>query len=317
LDNSLNQHNPIQVSVVVPLFNEAESLPELTQLIEANLQAANHTFEIIFVDDGSTDESWNVIEDLKKSFSFVRGVKLRRNYGKSAALQAGFDIVKGDFICTMDADLQDDPAELPPMIQMLKDGYDLVSGWKQKRYDPISKTLPSRFFNFVTSKSTGIALHDFNCGLKAYKAEVIQNINLYGELHRYIPLLAQDEGFRKIGEKAVQHHPRKYGYSKFGFSRFVKGFLDLVSLLFVQRYLQRPMHFFGTIGTISLLSGSGIITYLTFGRIFLNQYLSNRPLLIFGVLLMVLGVQFFSVGLIGELIIKQSGVKKADIKEII
>jgi glycosyltransferase involved in cell wall biosynthesis len=317
LDKSISQQNPVQVSVVVPLFNEAESLPELTELIKNQLQAAHYEFEIIFVDDGSTDSSWNVIQDLQTRNVFVKGIRLRRNYGKSAALQAGFDIVKGDFICTMDADLQDDPAELPSMIQMLKDGFDLVSGWKQKRYDPISKTLPSRFFNFVTSKSTGIALHDFNCGLKVYKADVIKNINLYGELHRYIPLLAQDEGFRKIGEKVVQHHPRKYGYSKFGFSRFVKGFLDLVSLLFVQRYLQRPMHFFGTIGTVSLLSGTGIIGYLTFGRIFLHQYLSNRPLLIFGVLLMVLGVQFFSVGLIGELIIKQSGVKKADIKEII
>lgn len=306
----------IQVSVVVPLLNEHESLPELSERIKAHLEPL-YSFEIIFVDDGSTDSSWNVIEDLASKFSNIRGIRLRRNYGKSAALQAGFDIAKGEFICTMDADLQDDPAELPGMIQMLKDGLDLVSGWKQKRYDPISKTIPSRFFNYVTASVTGIKLHDFNCGLKAYKAEVIQHIRLYGELHRYIPLLANWEGYSKIGEKVVEHHPRKYGKSKFGLSRFVKGFLDLVSLLFVQRYLQRPMHFFGTFGTLSLIAGTGIITWLVIGKLFLGHFLSNRPLLIFGVLMMVLGVQFFSVGLIGELIIKQKGAEKAHIKQTI
>ncbi|TNE68434.1 glycosyltransferase [bacterium] len=306
-----------KVSVVVPLLNEQESLPELTDRIEASLTKAGYAFEVIFVDDGSTDDSWKTIASLQQSKTFVKGVRLRRNYGKSAALQEGFELATGNYICTMDADLQDDPDELPEMIQMLKDGLDLVSGWKQKRYDPISKTIPSKFFNFVTSQAAGIELHDFNCGLKAYKAEVIHSIRLYGELHRYIPLLAKWEGFSKIGEKVVQHHARKYGYSKFGLSRFVKGFLDLVSILFVQRYLQRPMHFFGTLGTVSLLTGSGIVGWLVFARIFLNQFLSNRPLLIIGVLFMVLGVQFFSVGLIGELIIKKNGPERAHVKEII
>lgn len=307
----------VNVSVIVPLLNEQESLPELTQGIEKALTQAGYSFEVIFVDDGSTDSSWTVIQQLHAQFDFVKGVRLRRNYGKSAALQEGFELAKGQFICTMDADLQDDPNELPEMIQMLKDGLDLVSGWKQKRYDPISKTIPSKFFNYVTSKAAGIQLHDFNCGLKAYKSEVIHSIRLYGELHRYIPLLAKWEGFNHIGEKVVTHHARKYGYSKFGLSRFIKGFLDLVSILFVQRYLQRPMHFFGTLGTVSLLSGTGIVSWLVFARIFLNQYLSNRPLLIIGVLFMVLGVQFFSVGLIGELIIKQNGPERAHVKEII
>lgn len=307
----------INVSVIVPLLNEQESLPELTQGIEKALALAGYSFEIIFVDDGSTDASWSVIQNLHSQFDFVKGVRLRRNYGKSAALQEGFELAKGQFICTMDADLQDDPNELPEMIKMLEDGLDLVSGWKKKRYDPISKTIPSKFFNYVTSKASRIPLHDFNCGLKAYKSEVIHSIRLYGELHRYIPLLAKWEGFNKIGEKVVTHHARKYGYSKFGLSRFIKGFLDLVSILFVQRYLQRPMHFFGTLGTVSLLSGTGIVSWLVFARIFLNQYLSNRPLLIIGVLFMVLGVQFFSVGLIGELIIKQNGPERAHVKEII
>jgi glycosyltransferase involved in cell wall biosynthesis len=307
----------VNVSVVVPLLNEQESLPELTQGIENALTQAGYSFEIIFVDDGSTDSSWSVIQQLNSELSYVKGVRLRRNYGKSAALQEGFELAKGEFICTMDADLQDDPNELPDMIQMLKDGLDLVSGWKQKRYDPISKTIPSKFFNYVTSKAAGIHLHDFNCGLKAYKSDVIRSIFLYGELHRYIPLLAKWEGFGKIGEKVVTHHARKYGYSKFGLSRFIKGFLDLVSILFVQRYLQRPMHFFGTLGTLSLLSGTGIVSWLVFARIFMNQYLSNRPLLIIGVLFMVLGVQFFSVGLIGELLIKQNGPERAHVKEII
>lgn len=307
----------VTVSVIVPLLNEQESLPELTQGIEKALTLAGYSFEIIFVDDGSTDASWSVIQNLHSQFDFVKGVRLRRNYGKSAALQEGFELAKGQFICTMDADLQDDPNELPEMIKMLEDGLDLVSGWKKKRNDPISKTIPSKFFNYVTSKASRIPLHDFNCGLKAYKSEVIHSIRLYGELHRYIPLLAKWEGFNKIGEKVVKHHARKYGYSKFGLSRFIKGFLDLVSILFVQRYLQRPMHFFGTLGTVSLLSGTGIVSWLVYARIFLNQYLSNRPLLIIGVLFMVLGVQFFSVGLIGELIIKQNGPERAHVKEII
>lgn len=297
-----NNNNKPEISVVVPLLNEAESLNELYKEIESSL-AQKFNFEVIFVDDGSTDNSWQIISDLKKKHpNNVSGIQFRRNYGKSQALQKGFAIARGEYLVTMDADLQDDPAEIPEMIQMLKDGKDLVSGWKQKRHDPIGKTIPSRFFNFVTRITTGIKLNDFNCGLKAYKREVIEDIKLYGELHRYIPFLAAQQGYNKIGEKIVRHHPRKYGISKFGFSRFIKGFLDLITLLFLNHYLQRPMHFFGSAGTIFLGAGSLITLYLVVMRLFFDQFLSNRPLLLFGILLIVLGVQFFSIGFLGELI---------------
>ncbi len=218
----------------------------------------------------------------------------------------------------MDADLQDDPFEIPGMIQMLKDGMDLVSGWKKERHDPISKTIPSRFFNLGTSWVTGIKLHDFNCGLKAYRRDVIENVFLYGEMHRFVPLLANWEGFRNIGEKVVKHHPRKYGHTKFGISRGIKGFLDLVSLMFINSYVQRPMHFFGSIGTVSLLAGGGITLYLTIMRLFFDEFLSNRPLFLFGIMLLLLGVQFFSIGFIGELIIKHKAEeKKVNIKDTI
>lgn len=263
---------------------------------------AEYTFEIIFIDDGSTDASWSIISELKKKYVQVKGVRFRRNYGKSVALQAGFERALGTYVVTMDADLQDDPKEVPEMVQMLKDGDDLVSGWKQERYDPISKTIPSKFFNFVTRKAAGIHLHDFNCGLKAYKQDVVKNIYVYGELHRYIPMLAKREGFTRISEKVVTHHARKYGHTKFGLSRFMNGFLDLVTLLFVQRYLQKPMHFFGTVGVLLMLIGGGINLYLAFIKLVLDIPLANRPLLYLGILLLVLGVQFFSTGLIGELI---------------
>lgn len=294
---------PIDISIVVPLYNEEESLYELTGAIEKSL-AKTYSFEIIFIDDGSTDASWEEVSKLAQEKNFVHGISFRTNQGKSAALQAGFEKAKGEFVVTMDADLQDDPNEVPEMIAKLKEGNDLVSGWKKKRYDPISKTIPSKFFNYVTQVASGIKLHDFNCGLKAYKNEVVKSIYLYGELHRYVPVLAKREGYDKIAEQVVKHHPRKYGITKFGLSRFINGFLDLVTILFVQRYLQKPMHFFGAIGVLLLLIGGMINVYMAFLRIVMNAGIGNRPLLFLGILLMVLGVQFFSTGLLGELINK-------------
>lgn len=291
------------LSIVVPLYNEEESLPELEKQIRAALEE-KFSYEIIFVDDGSSDLSWETILQLSKAHNEVKGISFRHNRGKSVALQAGFEHCKGDFVVTMDADLQDDPKEVPDMIAMLESGYDLVSGWKKVRHDPISKTIPSKFFNFVTRKAAGIELHDFNCGLKAYRAEVVRDIYLYGELHRYIPMLAKREGYNRITEKVVTHHPRKYGTTKFGLSRFMNGFLDLVSILFVQRYLQKPMHLFGTFGVILLLAGGGINLYLAYIKLFHEQGIGDRPLLFLGILLMVLGVQLFSTGLIAELINK-------------
>jgi glycosyltransferase involved in cell wall biosynthesis len=289
-----------EVSIIVPLLNEQESLPELIDQIESAL--GSYTKEVILVDDGSTDESWNVIVSLTKKFDWVKGVRFRRNFGKSAALQAGFDRAVGEFVVTMDADLQDDPNEVPGMIERIKaENLDLISGWKKKRYDPLGKTIPSKFFNYVTAKVSGIPLHDFNCGLKAYRSEVTKNVKLHGELHRYIPLLAKWEGYNRIDEQIVQHHRRKFGNTKFGLSRFVKGYLDLLTLIFIHRYMERPMHFFGTIGTISFLSGFGILAYLITIKLLYGAFLSNRPILVFAVLLVLLGAQSFSVGLLGEL----------------
>lgn len=292
---------PLDVSVVIPLYNEEESLQELTHGIHQTLKDL-FSYEIIFVDDGSNDSSWEMINKLSSEFKNIRGISFRNNQGKSVALQAGFEAAVGEFVVTMDADLQDDPGELPEMIAMLKAGNDVVSGWKKERFDPISKTIPSKFFNFVTRLASGIKLHDFNCGLKAYRHDVVKNIYLYGELHRYVPVLAKREGFKRIAEKVVKHHPRKYGSTKFGLNRFINGFLDLVTILFVQRYLQKPMHFFGTIGVLLLVIGGAINVYMAFLRLVLNVGIGNRPLLFLGVLLMVLGVQFFSTGLLGELI---------------
>ncbi len=308
---------PVDISVVIPLYNEEESLPELEKAIEKAL-ISSFSYEVIFVDDGSSDNSWQVIKELTKKGEFIKGISFRTNYGKSTALQAGFERAVGEFIVTMDADLQDDPNEVPEMVQMLKDGNDLVSGWKKERHDPISKTVPSKFFNFVTRKSAGINLHDFNCGLKAYKAELIKSIYLYGELHRYVPMLAKREGFRNITEKVVTHHPRKYGHTKFGLSRFINGFLDLVTILFVQKYLQKPMHFFGLIGVLLLFTGGVINVYLAFIKIVYGTGIGNRPLLFLGILLMVLGVQFFSTGFLGELLNKNHVEhQKPNIKESI
>jgi len=306
------------LSIVVPLYNEDESIAELTDRIHEAL-ADSYEFEVIFVDDGSTDNSWNEIKKVSADYSYVHGVQLQRNYGKSTALQSGFEKAQGAYIATMDADLQDDPFEIPQMIQQIKkNDLDLVSGWKKKRHDPISKTVPSRFFNKVTSMVTGIKLNDFNCGLKVYRREVIEHIYLYGELHRYIPFLAKLEGYDRIGEKVVKHHPRKYGQTKFGFSRFMHGFLDLLSLLFVNRYLQRPMHFFGTLGFLFLVIGGIINFYLTIQKIFFGEPLGNRPLLLLGVMLMVLGAQIFSIGFLGELYQKRNEKEqKPNIKDLL
>ncbi|XWN35995.1 MAG: glycosyltransferase family 2 protein [Balneola sp.] len=307
----------VDISIVVPLFNEEESLAELTEAIERSI-SETYSYEVIFVDDGSTDTSFEVIKGLASKHEQVRGISFSHNYGKSVALQAGFEEVKGKYVVTMDADLQDDPNEVPDMIQMLKGGLDMVSGWKKERFDPISKTVPSKFFNYVTRKAAGIHLHDFNCGLKAYKRDVIDNIYLYGELHRYIPMLAKKEGFTRIGEKIVKHHPRKYGTTKFGLSRFINGFLDLITILFVQRYFQKPMHFFGTVGIILLLFGTVINAYMAILRLFFNQGIGDRPLLFLGILLMVLGIQLLSTGLIGELInINHVKKQKPKIREMV
>ncbi|TVQ03556.1 MAG: glycosyltransferase [Balneolaceae bacterium] len=294
--------NKPEISIVIPLFNEEQSLHELTnQIIKA---VDGYSFEVIFVDDGSDDFSWDVITKLSGQFHFVRAIRFRRNYGKSDALQAGFEAAKGTYIVTMDADMQDDPFEIPELVAMLKDGADMVSGWKKVRHDPISKTVPSRFFNAITRLTTGIKLHDFNCGLKAYRKEVTDSIFLYGEMHRYVPLLAKWKGFSKISEKVVKHHPRKYGKTKFGISRFLNGFLDLLTLLFVNRYMHRPMHFFGLFGVLFLITGAAISGWLAYLKIFLGEPLANRPLLFLGILLIVVGVQFFSIGFLGEMINK-------------
>lgn len=299
MNKNLKNSNSVDISVVIPLFNEAQSLAELSGRISDALK--DFTYEIIFVDDGSTDSSWEVIESLHQQSPKVTGIRFRRNYGKSDALQAGFDEARGKYVVTMDADLQDDPNEIPGLIEMLEDNHDLVSGWKKVRHDPITKTVPSRFFNAVTRFTTGIYLHDFNCGLKAYRKEVVENIYLYGEMHRYAPLLAKWQGFNKIGEKVVKHHPRKYGNTKFGISRFLHGFLDLLTLLFVNRYMRAPMHFFGSIGVLFLVVGVGISGWLTYLKIFLNQPLGNRPLLFLGILLILIGIQLFSIGFLGEI----------------
>lgn len=308
----------IELSVVVPLYNEEESIAELALKVEEAL-GGRHQYELIFVDDGSSDRSWEEVQEVGEGKPSIHGIRLQRNYGKSSALQAGFEKAKGEFIATMDADLQDDPFEIPEMLQQLKEQQlDLVSGWKKERHDPISKTVPSRFFNKVTSMVTGIDLNDFNCGLKVYRKEVVDNIYLYGELHRYIPFLAKLEGYNDIGEKAVKHHPRKYGATKFGVSRFMHGFLDLLTLLFVNRYLQRPMHFFGTLGFLFLIVGGGINLYLSIDKIFFGETLDDRPLLLLGVMLMVLGAQVFSIGFLGELIQKRSEKQqKPNIKDTV
>ena len=298
----------MDVSIVVPLLNEEESLPELCAWIDRVATENNYSYEVILIDDGSTDNSWNTIMSLSEKNAHIKGIKFQRNYGKSAALNEGFKVVTGEVVITMDADLQDSPEEIPGLRKMvLEENYDLVSGWKKVRHDPIGKTLPSKFFNWVTKRSTGIRLHDFNCGLKAYRLKVVKNIEVYGEMHRYIPVIAKWSGYKKIGEKVVMHHARKYGTSKFGVERFIKGFLDLASILFVGRFGKRPMHFFGSWGTLSFLFGSTVFIYLTISKFFFDKTgLTQRPLFFFAILAMIIGTQLFLTGFIAELITRNS-----------
>lgn len=298
----------IQISVVIPVFNEEESLTELTHWISRVMNVHGFSYEVILVNDGSTDDSWSLIQSLSKSTLEMKGINFTRNYGKSAALDAGFKRSSGEVVITMDADLQDSPDEIPGLYEMITDGkYDVVSGWKKERHDPISKTIPSRFFNAVTRWISGIKLHDFNCGLKAYRGKVVKNIQVYGEMHRYIPLLAKWNGFGKIGEKVVQHQARKYGVSKFGIERFLNGFLDLISVSFVHRYKKKPMHFFGLLGTLSFTSGFIITVWLIFSKIYgLSKGLPVReivdqPLFFLALVALIIGVQLFVTGFIAEL----------------
>ncbi|MEW6511108.1 MAG: glycosyltransferase family 2 protein [Bacteroidota bacterium] len=291
------------ISVVIPLFNEEESLRELHQQLRSVLGRMGMRHEMIFVDDGSTDRSFQVLRDLKRNDRHIKIIRFRRNYGKSAALAVGFEKAQGNIVITMDADLQDDPAEIPSLKRRLDEGYDLVSGWKKKRKDPLSKTIPSRFFNFVTAVITGIKIHDFNCGLKAYRREVVKTVKVYGELHRYVPVLAHWEGFR-IGEMAVQHRPRKYGRTKFGIGRFWRGFLDLLTALFTTRYLRRPLHLFGFWGIVAVGAGVLIDGWLAVEWFMGHTSLSNRPLFLGGILCIIVGIQIISIGLLGEMITK-------------
>ncbi len=304
----------MDISVIVPLYNEEESLEELLQRIHESLDAAALSFEVIFVNDGSNDNSWSVIERLSSSDSAVHGICFRRNYGKSAALYCGFEAAQGDVVITMDADLQDDPKEVPELYRMIKEeGYDLVSGWKKKRYDnAIMKNLPSKLYNATARKVTGIKLHDMNCGLKAYRNEVVKSIEVYGEMHRYIPYLAKNAGFGRIGEKVVQHHKRKFGKSKFGLERFVNGYLDLLSLWFLASFGKKPMHFFGLMGSITFLIGVFITIYLIIDKIISQsgglkyRAVTEQPLFYLALVALVVGVQLFLAGFLAELVSRNS-----------
>ncbi|MCU0422275.1 MAG: glycosyltransferase family 2 protein [Bacteroidia bacterium] len=302
------------ISVVIPLYNEDESLPELITWIEDVMQRNQFSYEVLLIDDGSTDQSWKVIGELCKKNNNIKGIRFRRNYGKSAALNIGFSKSVGDVVITMDADLQDSPDEIPDLYKMIvEDGYDLVSGWKKKRYDPLSKTIPTRLFNWVTRKMSGINnLHDFNCGLKSYKKEVVKNIEVYNEMHRYIPVIAKWAGFYKITEKEVQHRARKYGTTKFGLERFINGFLDLLTIFFVSKFSKKPMHFFGVLGTLSFFTGF-IITSWLIGKKVYNAYhlvdqrgVADQPLFYLALVLLIIGVQLFLAGFIGEMISRNS-----------
>tara|TARA_R110000868_G_scaffold82146_2_gene232083 strand:+ start:2027 stop:2980 length:954 start_codon:yes stop_codon:yes gene_type:complete len=301
------------ISIVIPLLNEEDSLTELHAWIQKVMQQNNFTYEVCYVDDGSTDNSWSIIEGLKQKDANVLGIKFRRNYGKSAALNEGFQAVEGEVIITMDADLQDSPEEIPDLYRMIKDeGHDLISGWKKKRYDPISKTIPTKLFNWATRKMTGIHLHDFNCGLKAYKYDVVKNIEVYGEMHRYIPAIAKWAGFTKIGEKVVQHQERKYGVTKFGLERFINGFLDLLSIYFVGKFAKRPMHFFGLAGTLVFIFGFGLVAYIGAEKLYFlsinvkARLITEIPQFYIALTAMVIGVMLFLVGFLAELVSRNS-----------
>lgn len=298
----------MDISIVIPLLNESESLPELAAWIDKVMQTNKYSYEVIFIDDGSTDNSWQVIVGLQSKNPSVRGIKFRRNYGKSAALNVGFEASVGDVVITMDADLQDSPDEIPELFNMIKnDGYDIVSGWKKKRYDPITKTIPTKLYNAVTRWMSGIQLHDMNCGLKSYSSRVVKNIEVYGEMHRYIPVIAKWSGFNKIGEKVVQHRARQYGVTKFGLSRFIYGPLDLFSIMFVGKYGKRPMHFFGVFGLLFGFVGFLILTYLSISKLIWDvSGIADRPAFFFGILLVIVGVQLFIAGFLAELISRNS-----------
>ena len=299
----------MDLSIVIPLLNEDESLPELAEWIRKVCEANTLTYEIIFVDDGSTDNSWEVIGKLRSLNSNIKGIKFQRNYGKSAALNEGFKIAQGEVLITMDADLQDSPDEIPALRKMLLDGgYDLISGWKKKRYDnKLTKNIPSKLFNAATRRVSGIKLHDFNCGLKAYRKRLVKSIEVYGEMHRYIPVIAKWHGFKKIGEKVVEHRPRKYGTTKFGWERFVNGFLDLASITFVGKFGKRPMHFFGLWGSIVFMIGFGISLYLIIAKLVNhNYYITSKPAFYLAMVLAIVGVQLFLAGFLAELISRNS-----------
>jgi glycosyltransferase involved in cell wall biosynthesis len=304
----------MDISVVVPLFNEVESLPELTSWISRVMSENSFTYEIILVDDGSNDGSWGMIVKLQENNPFIRGIRFRRNYGKSAALSVGFEATRGDVVITMDADLQDSPDEIPQLYRrIVEDKYDLVSGWKAKRHDPLSKTIPTRLYNAATRRMSGIKnLHDFNCGLKAYRGVVVKNIEVYGEMHRYIPVIAKWAGFSKIGEQIVEHRPRKYGKTKFGMSRFVNGFLDLLSIFFVGKFGKRPMHFFGSMGALSFFTGLIIAIWMILEKLYSishNQHyrdITQQPLFYIALVAIILGSQLFLTGFVAELVSRSS-----------
>ena len=305
----------MNVSLVIPLLNEAESLNELHDWIVSQMQANAYTYELIFVDDGSTDESWQIIESLSKSNTSVKAIRFKRNYGKSQALNAGFKMANGKVVITMDADLQDNPEEIPELVKMIEsENYDLVSGWKKKRYDSFfAKNLPSKLFNWAARKTSGIQLHDFNCGLKAYKNEVVKAIDVYGEMHRYIPVLAKNAGFERITEKVVQHQARKYGYTKFGADRFINGFLDLITIWFVSKFAKRPMHFFGSLGSLVFLIGFLFALYLGIDKLYINtkgRLITQRPEFYIALVSMTIGTQLFLAGFISEMISRNKSNKK-------
>ncbi len=299
----------MDISLVIPLLNEEESLPELLSWIDKVMKEHNYSYEVVLVDDGSRDGSWKLIEEQSQANPSIKGIRFKRNYGKSAALNSGFAVVSGEVVITMDADLQDSPDEIPGLYKMIMDdGYDLVSGWKKKRHDPMGKTIPSKFFNRVTRIMSGIKLHDFNCGLKAYKLDLVQSIEVYGEMHRYIPVIAKWAGFTNIGEKVVVHQERKYGKTKFGMERFIKGFLDLLSITFVTRFAKKPMHFFGSIGTIFFFAGGIISVWIILEKVLriAKRDVVEQPLFYLALLAMVVGVQLFLAGFLAEMISRTS-----------
>lgn len=309
----------MDISVIIPAKDEEESIPELSQWISRVMESHGFSYEVIFVDDGSEDGTWEQIKKASRTNSSFKGIRFNRNFGKSAALHTAFKVAYGDVVITMDSDLQDSPDEIPALYKMIKqDGFQLVSGWKKKRHDPIGKTIPSKFFNFITRKISGINLHDFNCGLKAYSNVVVKNITVYGEMHRYIPVLAKWAGFKKIGEKVVEHHERKYGHSKFGLERFMRGFLDLLSITFIGRFAKRPMHFFGFWGSVSFLIGAFFtvkILWDKFDSVFISKIplkrdVAEQPIFYLALVALILGTQLFLTGFIAELIARQSISKK-------